>query len=104
LSVKKEKQGRKTMPAIRLTRKVGNIYAGIIGGLFFALTSCIFLSIYYPASPFDRMFVGGLLFGPAWVTGCLAAYYAPSKGKAWLRVGIPTLLFLAIDVYGLMGG
>ena len=86
----------------RLAGKRGRVFAGILGGMFFALTSCVFVSIYYPASPFDRMFAGGLLFGPAWVGGCMVAYLAPTIGKAWLRVGLPGLVFLLLDVYALV--
>ncbi len=86
----------------RLKGRIGKVFAGLIGGLFFALTSSVFCSIFYPADPFDRMFAGGLLFGPIWVGAGLFAYHAPSTFRAWLRVVIPALIFFAGDVYGLM--
>lgn len=84
----------------RISGKRGRVTAGIVGGLFLALTSCVFLSLYYPSEAFDRMFVGGLMFGPFWAGGCLFAYYGKNTLWAWIRVMIPTLAFLAADIYG----
>lgn len=86
----------------RITGRKGRTFAGFAGGLVLALASSVFLSIYYPGSSFDRMFLGGLFFGPAWVGAGLFAYYAPTNLKAWLRVMIPALIFIGLNVLGLM--
>ncbi|CAM2010735.1 hypothetical protein [Acanthopleuribacter pedis] len=79
----------------------GRISAGTLGGLLLALAVGVSCSVFWPSDPFDRMFMGALLFPGVWVTAMCTAFTAHTGKQAWLWVGVPTLLFTALATTGL---
>lgn len=79
----------------------GRISAGTVGGLLLALAVGVTCSIFWPSDPFDRMFMGALLFPGVWVTAMSTAFTASGGKQAWLWVGAPTLFFSVLALVGL---
>ncbi|CAM2063884.1 hypothetical protein SCOR_00875 [Sulfidibacter corallicola] len=85
----------------KVSRPWGQISAGLVGGLLLALAVGVTFSIYWPSEPFDRMFLGALLFPLIWIAAMLYAFTADSGKRAWLTIGILSLVFTAFDALGL---
>ena len=91
------------MPASEERGVLGRVTAGLLGGFVLALAMAVALSVYYPNSDeLNRLFAGGLLFGPLWVLTMLVAFMAPNGCSAWWRIGLPALGFILLDIVSLM--
>ena len=91
------------MRASTTRRELGRVSAGLIGGFVLALAMAMALSMYYPhPDAINRLFAGGILFGPLWVAAMLIAFMARDGRCAWLCIGFPTLGMVLLNVIGLL--
>jgi hypothetical protein len=92
------------MPVYEERGVLGRVSAGLLGGFVGALAVAVALSVYYPhPDALNRLFAGGILFGPLWVGAMFVAFMARSGRSAWWRIGLPTLGFMLLDGIGFIG-
>ena len=79
------------------------VAAALIGGSLLAFAASVSVTIYVPGfDGLDEAFLGGLTLVAIWPLIMLWVLFARSGWHAWKRVLIPTAVFLALDVTGLL--
>ena len=82
----------------------GRISAALIGGSVLSFAIGVAMTIYLPGfDGLDEAFYGGLGLVLIWPVVMLWVLFARTGWRAWRRVLIPLLIFLTLNVLGLMG-
>jgi hypothetical protein len=91
------------MRASETRRELGRVSAGLLGGFVLALAIAMALSIYYPhPNAINRLFAGGILFGPLWMVAMLFAFMTRDGRRAWLCIGLPAIGAILLNVLGFL--
>ncbi|MEM7048799.1 MAG: hypothetical protein AAF604_04030 [Acidobacteriota bacterium] len=81
----------------------GRITASLLGGTLLSFAIAVAITIYMPGfDGLDQAFQGGLALVLIWPMVMLWILFATSTGRAWLRALVPLVLFVALDIAGLL--